>query len=578
MVIGSSCPTTLLDVFVKAFVGYRSCITYTGVGSLCLAVMSTYVISYDPPSFGAHHFSLKSWGSAEQVRKQLKSPMWVNKLYQKQPLPDLETVIFAINSATSAMIVFESCLGPKSYTHQLFLISALVSTTCHLAAVLLASFFTLIYIILQFFHRLLRFGSQASLYAVIAKAFSHTWKNIYIRSCQLLYWPIRLQDSGFRSQSNVEYAHRAALHKHSMWSSVAVDVFLGNAIGFALLIHIDSICPWLLNLIHDITNNWLRSGCVWLMGVPAGFKLNTELAGILGMVSLNAIQIWSTLLIYMGFLFRYIIKGLALSGILSGLTVPAALIIDMIMLTTLHVSTLHWLISLLYSHQIKSLAALWRLFRGRKWNPLRQRFDSYDYTVKQHVIGSLLFTPLLLLLPTTSVFYIFFTILNTTISFICILIEVTISLLHATPYHEIFLWVVRPGRFPSGIWFDISSSQSSNVLGSPIVRCFSEDSSSKTLQQRKKGEGNNEGPNLLLLFLRTNFASIGQITLPHYRAVFHGVCAFSGSSSASGILTGSRIQAALQTRLPATMPWMCITCKEYWCLCFDSVLSCLGSP
>ncbi|KAF5184685.1 N-acetylglucosaminyl transferase component family protein / Gpi1 family protein, partial [Thalictrum thalictroides] len=213
---------------------------------------------------------------------------------------------------------------------------------------------------------------------------------------------------------------------------------------------------------------------------------------------------------------------------------------------------------------------------GRKWNPLRQRFDSYDYTVKQHVIGSLLFTPLLLLLPTTSVFYIFFTILNTTISFSCILVEAIISILHATPYHEIFLWVVRPGRFPSGIWFDIVSSQSSSVLVSPTVRCFSVDSSSKNSQRRKKEEGNNEGAHFLLLFLQTNVASIGQITSPQYRAVFREVCAFSGSSSASGILTGSRIQAALQTRLPTTMPWMCITCKEYWCLCFNSVLSCLG--
>jgi hypothetical protein len=35
--------------------------------------------------------------------------------------------------------------------------------------------------------------------------------------------------------------------------------------------------------------------------------------------------------------------------------------------------------------------------RGREWNPLRQRLDSFDYTVRQHIVGSLLFTPLLLL-------------------------------------------------------------------------------------------------------------------------------------------------------------------------------------
>lgn len=77
--------------------------------------------------------------------------------------------------------------------------------------------------------------------------------------------------------------------------------------------------------------------------------------------------------------------------------------------------------------------------------------------MEQHVVGSLLFTPLLLLLPTTSVFYIFFTILNTTICCICILIEITISILHATPYADILLWVTRRRRFPSGVWFKIIS-------------------------------------------------------------------------------------------------------------------------
>ncbi|WVZ08548.1 hypothetical protein V8G54_021894 [Vigna mungo] len=81
------------------------------------------------------------------------------------------------------------------------------------------------------------------------------------------------------------------------------------------------------------------------------------------MVSLNAVQIWSTLWIFVGFVFNYIIQGLSVLGILCGFTVPAALIIDMIALATLHVSTLHWFISLVYSSQIQALAALWRLFR-----------------------------------------------------------------------------------------------------------------------------------------------------------------------------------------------------------------------
>jgi phosphatidylinositol glycan class Q protein len=165
-----------------------------------------------------------------------------------------------------------------------------------------------------------------------------------------------------RSQSCVEYAEKAAMHRHSMWSSLVVDILLGNLVGWSLLYHEESICLSGLNFIHWFAT-FLRSGCVWLMGNPAGFKLNAELAGVLGMLSLNAIQVWSTLWIFVGFIFNYIIRGLSLLGILCGFTVPASLFVDMIVLGTLHVSTLHWFISIVYSSQIQALAALWRLFR-----------------------------------------------------------------------------------------------------------------------------------------------------------------------------------------------------------------------
>lgn len=161
----------------------------------------------------------------------------------------------------------------------------------------------------------------------------------------------------------MECEEKAALHQHSMWSSLVIDVLFGNLICSMLFSNADSVCLWLMNFANDATNELLRSGCVWLMGAPAGFKLNTELAEILGMISLNAIQIWSTLWSIPGSLCTYLVKGLAILGILFGITVPAALFIDLFALAALHISTLHWMISLMYSHQIQALAALWRLFR-----------------------------------------------------------------------------------------------------------------------------------------------------------------------------------------------------------------------
>ncbi|KAL7194512.1 hypothetical protein ACSBR1_034857 [Camellia fascicularis] len=555
----------LMDILVEKSSGSLNCITYIGMGKECHILMSTYVIVYETPMVGSHHFSLGFW-SSEQVKNPLKKPKWFEEQHQKQPLLDWDTVVLAINCANAAKLFFEGHVGPERSTVRFPIVYMCVNLTWQLLAMSIASLSTLFFIIFQFLHVLLSSKSQSWMYLTLEKVFNKTWKNIQIRCSQILYWPILLKDDCLRSHSCVEYAEKATFHKHSMWSSVAIDVLLGYFLGIALFFHAESACLWVSNFADDITNYLLRTGCVWLMGVPAGFKLNTELARVLGMISLNAIQIWSTLWFFVGSLFIHFVEVLAISAVVFGLTTPAALIIDMILLATLHVSTLHWLISHLYSHQIQAITALWRLFRGRKWNPLRQRYDSYDYTVEQHIVGSLLFTPLLLLLPTTSVFYIFFTIMKTTISFICIAVEFIISVIHATPYIKIFLWFVRPRRFPSGIWFEIISCQS-NAVDPMDIGCLHDTStpSERTLQRTDS---------VLVSYLHSNFLNIRQVVWPHYRYVFSVVSRSFVASSAYGVLTGKRIPSTLGPGLPSTMPWMLIPYKEYWLTCRDAVLAC----
>lgn len=534
------------------------------------------MIFYETPTYGVHHFSPNFWKPAEQVNAPLKKPKWLDELCQKQPLNDLDTIILSINcaAAAAAKIVHKKHMGSKRSSMKFPNIHRINNFTSQLLAFILASLSTLVYMFVQFFCTLLSFGSQPWISSTSTRILSSTHLNVQIRCCQILYWPMFLQDNDLRSQSCVEFAEKAALHKHSMWSSLVIDVLLGNLIGLGMLFYAESICLWILNFSSYITNEFLRSGCVWLMGVPAGFKLNTELAGVLGMISLNAIQIWSTIWTFVGSLIIHFIRALALLGIFFGVTIPAALFIDIMTLVTLHVSALHWLIALLYSQQIQALAALWRLFRGRKWNPLRERLDSYGYTVKQHIVGSLLFTPLLLLLPTTSVFYIFFTMISTLISSVSILIEIAISIIHATPYIKIFLWLVRRRRFPSGIWFEIMTCKS-DTPDSQEVACL------RNLGPPSEGLQGDNFPNrkastVLVSTLRSNLLSIGQVLLPHYKKVFSGISGSFSAISAYGVLTGRRMPSTLGVGLPSTMPWMSVPFKQYWCLCRNSILSCMA--
>uniref|UniRef100_A0A0E0DPA6 Uncharacterized protein n=1 Tax=Oryza meridionalis TaxID=40149 RepID=A0A0E0DPA6_9ORYZ len=335
-----------------------------------------HVVLYDVPTACGNHFSLGEDAPCRS-KSSFRKPNWINNLECKRLEFDLDPIVLGLNCSNAARL---------SVAQE----AATIQVTWHSVGILLASISTIVYIFIQVFQKYL---SNIYQYFMLQKVFGHSWKNMHLRCCHILYWPIILQDRS------------------------------------------------------------LRSGCVWLMGVPAGFKLNTELAELLGMISLNAIQIYSTLWSIVGGFLRHIIWGLAFSGILLGLTVPVSFFIDVIQLATLHVTLLQWLISLIYSRQIQTVASLWRLFRGRKWNPLRQRLDSYDYTVEQHVVGSLLFTPVLVLLPTTSIFYIFFSMLSTAIICLCILLEITVSIIHSTPYAELIIWVARRQRFPTGLFF-----------------------------------------------------------------------------------------------------------------------------
>lgn len=538
---------------------------------LTVSQYDVHVIIYETPSYGAHHFSLCHSGSNEQAKTSIKNPKWVDELHKKQQFIELDTIILAINCTAAAKRIFETHLVPRRSLSQLSIFPMLYVVIGHLFSKFWASISTMLYIVLQFFQTHFSYESESWAYVKSTNVFMKTaWINMRIRCGQILYWPIFLRENDPRSQSCVEYVEKAAMHRHSMWSTLVVDILLGNLVGWALLYRAESVCLSVLNFMHGFST-FLRSGCVWLMGNPAGFKLNAELAGVLGMASLNAVQIWSTLWIFVGYIFNYIIQGLSVLGILCGFTVPAALVIDMIALATLHISTLHWFISLVYSSQLQALAALWRLFRGRKWNPLRQRLDSFDYTVKQHIVGSLLFTPLLLLLPTTSVFYIFFSIMDTTINLVCLLIEVTISVIHVTPYTKIFLWLVRQGRFPSGIWLEIIGCQS-NSTASPSADITDEMTSYKESLHLK--DFNREKSSSLVSALHSNYLSIGKIISPHYIHVFLGVSGSSISTVAHGILIGQRMPSMRGTLLPSPMPWTSMHYKEYWRLCHDSLIAC----
>ena len=143
----------------------------------------------------------------------------------------------------------------------------------------------------------------------------------------------------------------------------------------------------------------------WVMGTPAGLKLNTPLSLFLGSRCLYLLRLWE--IFYRDFLSLYLPRLLPLLPTLTsslGLSLSLSLLHDFFKFLNLCHICFFVFSSRLLTLQLWALLSLSRLFRGKKWNVLRKRVDSCDYNTNQLLLGTILFTALLFLLPTTTVF------------------------------------------------------------------------------------------------------------------------------------------------------------------------------
>ena len=175
------------------------------------------------------------------------------------------------------------------------------------------------------------------------------------------------------------------------------------------------------------------------MGAPAGLKLNSVLSMCLGRFFLYHIHLWVTFLhiftpYVSHFLTYYCLEALSKMG----LCMQMAVLQDAFNLITFHIHCFYAYARRLFISQSRGLMSLWRLFRGKKYNPLRDRVDSSSNSVDQLFLGTLAFTILLFLFPTTLMYFTVFKALEFILTVINVTLEkVTSFLCHlAVPPEE----------------------------------------------------------------------------------------------------------------------------------------------
>ncbi|KAL3272455.1 hypothetical protein HHI36_013935 [Cryptolaemus montrouzieri] len=142
-----------------------------------------------------------------------------------------------------------------------------------------------------------------------------------------------------------------------------------------------------------------------------------------------------------------------------GFSFQLAIISDILSLTTFHVYCIYVYAAKLFQLQVRSITSLWRLFIGRKYNPLRQRVDSCHYTQHQLFIGTLGFTILLFLLPTTSLYYVVFTALRLVFLIVNGILYRLRYFLRCLPIYVTVLWFSSSSLLAGNLQLELKQSE-----------------------------------------------------------------------------------------------------------------------
>uniref|UniRef100_A0A8V0ZAD5 Phosphatidylinositol glycan anchor biosynthesis class Q n=2 Tax=Gallus gallus TaxID=9031 RepID=A0A8V0ZAD5_CHICK len=320
---------------------------------------------------------------------------------------------------------------------------------------------------------------QASVPACMLLTFLLSLVSGVCNSRVLKFWPLsflwsklstceqlghRLQHLQVISSSKKAQNQTQLMRKANIFVSLLIDVALGillmswlyrkNQIGHLA----DTLIP-----VADHVAEELQDLLQWLMGAPAGLKMNRALDQVLGRFFLYHIHLWISYIHLMSPFIEMILWYVGLSACL-GLTVALCILSDIIALLTFHIYCFYVYGARLYCLKIYGLSSLWRLFRGKKWNVLRQRVDSCSYDLDQLFIGTLLFTILLFLLPTTALYYLVFTLLCLLVVIVQGLIHLLVDLIDSLPLYSIILRFCRSYRLAAGVKFRVLEQQDGKPL------------------------------------------------------------------------------------------------------------------
>lgn len=294
-----------------------------------------------------------------------------------------------------------------------------------------------------FGHRFLPTGSMSML-----KEFSFTARQIEnrIRVLQFLSSRKFVHQGGDIKSACQEYIE----YHNTLWV-ILNDIIIGVAFRFFLYQNRTILNQLVTDGLEGVLAHRMEGMLLWLDSWPAGLKLNTELSRFYSQGFIGLITQWAT---FLRSCLRFLptLNLITETASLMGMTMATSLFLDFLGLLTAHFYACYLISSVIYRHILILIGSLWNLFRGKRYNILRNRTDPWDYEIDQLLLGTILFTLAAHLFPTIWVYYAVFALVRLSLIALYATGETLLAFMNHFPLFALMLRIKDPQRLPGDIY------------------------------------------------------------------------------------------------------------------------------
>eukprot|EP00371_Babesia_bovis_P003443 XP_001612090.1 hypothetical protein [Babesia bovis T2Bo] len=181
-------------------------------------------------------------------------------------------------------------------------------------------------------------------------------------------------------------------------------------------------------------------------------KLNDEVAVFLSRLIISMLMVWRTIIPKLEQNF-YLLTKLFEYAALFGVTYQMAILLDIVSVETLHTTYAHCILLYITKWMQRYKFSLLQLFKGKKWNELKQALDSNEYTREQLFLGTVIFTLILLIYPTIWVFYCITLVVYLPVFFMRAVVKCLIQVMTKIPFYYLIYNLIFPSSYKESIYF-----------------------------------------------------------------------------------------------------------------------------